>query len=587
MKTLSRIKIAVSAVMSALLITSFAGTASAAILFQDDTFDEVESDAIMIGSNDAGAVNTAIQFGADSTATENAQIEWDISTNTLNISDVAGTTTGTTFDINLLGGLTAAYGNVDLSGATQTRLREDTDPNTNAACTTLGEVIVNTTSNVVMICTATGTPGTWVGASATDADTLDSLDSTQFLRADDDSSLTAGSVLTILGSIDASGGTVNLPSGTSTPATCTIGDIFYETDTFVMYVCTATDTWSTVNPQDFEDVYTNDADSTLTTSNGNFTIATGTGTMDVTSTNTTATAIELTASTGAGGITASAGTGGLNFGSTGLFAISGAANSTITTTGTSDITVTAGDDLLFDDAQLTAAIQLTNTATGWATTLTAGGLIDNINSFTLTTAGEGASNVGLEASSLTNVTPASNDVQAALEALDAEVGAGAPNVEILNFYPEYPDTVIYRDGSSNLGTLVADYDNTNSQHYYRWTSNQITLQDIELRFRFPMPADFASVGDFTGAYRTGTTTTTNNTVDFTVTDVTDAATCGTSTSNSSANAWATATITAATLNSGCAGLGAGDLMQVIVKLYDLTGASTFADAGVVNLVYNN
>jgi len=598
----NKIFYALSLIAVSSLLFSFAGTASAAILFQDDTFATVESDAIQIGSNDNGSVNTAIQFGADATMSENGVLQWNIGTNTFSFDH--------TVDIN--GGLSAT-GTVDFSSAAHVNLRKNADPNTNSACSNLGEVIVNTTSNLLMICTAVGNPGTWVAASASNADTLDGLDSTQFLRSDTSTAYTSGTLTTnagttvdINGVLDASGATrFALPAGSSNPATCSVGDIFYNTTNNVLNVCTAANTWSAAGPQDFESIYATDADKTLTTGGTSFTVNsgggnisnnTGTGTFNVTSSNTTAAAINLNASTGAGGITATAGSGGLNFSSaTGAFNLSGAADSSLTTTGVSDITISAGDDIFFDDAKLTSAIKLTDTATGIAATYGTNGIIDALNSLTLTTAGNGASNVGIEAGSLTNVTPASNDVQAALIALDAKVGSGAPNVDTLVFNPEYPDAVIFRDGSNNQGTLSSDYDNTNNYHYYNWTTNQPTLQDIDLRFRFPLPTDFVSTGNFTGLYRTGTVNTSNNKVDFSVTNATDLTggaptTCASSTANASANAWATATLTAAAINTGCTGstaLNAGDIVQIIVKLYDVAGASTFAQAGTLGLAYNN
>lgn len=80
---------------------------------------------------------------------------------------------------------------------------------------------------------------------------------------------------------------------------------------------------------------------------------------------------------------------------TNAFSIQGVANSDITTT-TGDITLTAGDDVIFDDAQLTGVVQLSDTATDWNGTFSSDGIIDNINSFTSTAAGEGASNVGIQ-----------------------------------------------------------------------------------------------------------------------------------------------------------------------------------------------
>jgi hypothetical protein len=586
----------VSAIVLGTLLISFGGTASAAILFQDDTFDEVMSDAIMIGSNDAGTVNNAIQFGANPIPSENGNITWNIATNNFTIDHT----------VDVTGGLSAT-GNVNFSGSTQTRIRENSSPNTLAACANLGEIILNTGTNVIQVCTTVGVAGVAVWTDmpvtyaatagnaatadyATDAGTVGGLSNTSFLRSDADSNLLtgntlttdAGSTLVVNGILDASGATrLAVPSGGTNPLTCTEGDLFYNTSALehILYVCTTTDTWTAAGPQDFEAVYAKDSDKILTT---------GIGTFGITSTNTTGTAINLQAVTGAGGVTIGAGTGGLNFNSAGLFALGGAADSTITTTGASDITITAGDDLFFDDAQLTSAIQLTNTATGWAATLTGGGIVDNINSFTLTTAGDGASNVGLEAGSLTNVTPATNDVQAALVALDAKVGSGGANVDTLVFYPEFPDAVIFSDPATpgHNGTLTADYDDTNKQHYYQWTTNNAALQNIDVRFRFPLPTDFVSVGSFTGAFRTGTATAADNKVDFTLSDSTTNATCATSLANNNV-AWTDTVVAAGTINAGCVTLTAGDIMEVAAKLYDISGATTWAQVGRVILGYNN
>src|SRR5690606_5759394 len=76
-------------------------------LFQDDTFDEVRSSTILIGSNDAGAANTAIQFGNDVNPSENGTIQWNISTNTFNFDH----------SIDVTGGATVS-GTATLNGAT-------------------------------------------------------------------------------------------------------------------------------------------------------------------------------------------------------------------------------------------------------------------------------------------------------------------------------------------------------------------------------------------------------------------------------------------------------------------------------------
>jgi hypothetical protein len=624
----NKIQYLLAILTASVLFLSMAGTASAAILFQDDTFATVESDAIQIGSNDAGAVDTSIQFGADVTATENGNITWNIGTNKFSFDHT----------VDITGGLSAT-GGVDFSGASQVRLRENVDPNLNSACANLGEVIINTTTNVMMVCTTVGTPGVWTGMTATNADTVDGLHAVSFLRSDTSSAYTSGTLTTnagttvdVNGALDASGATrFALPSGAANPGTCTIGDVFYNTGTSVLNVCTASNTWTAAGPQDFESIYAKDADKILTTANGNFTIARGSGSFAVSGTGTTTLdqstltststgtttinsgsatndAIKLNATDAAGGITGLWGTGGLNFSSTtGTFSISGTGASTLnatsgalnlTTTTSGNVAINSAANITFKDSNLTSAIKLNNTQTGLAATYTAGdGIVDALNELTLTTAGNGASNIGLQAGSLTNVTPATNDVQAALVALDAKVGAGMPNVDTLKFNVEYPDTVVFRDGSNNNGTLTDDYDNTNNENYYKWTTNNTAVQDIDLRFRFTLPTDFASVGNFIGRYRTGTATVADNKVDFAVTNSTDLTvgaptTCASSTANFGTS-WASATLTAASINTGCTGataLNAGDIVQVIVKLYDIsdvTAPGTFANAGWVSLDYNN
>lgn len=545
-------------------------TANAAILFQDDDFHTILSDGIRIGDNDAGAVDTKIQFGNDVTPTENGTINWNITTNTFEFDNT----------VDVTGGL-SADGDVDFSASTQTRLREDTDPATNAACAVIGELIVDTTDTELQVCTATGTPGTWAPVvNVGDAGTLDGLDSTQFLRSDTSDSFTAGTLTTdagttldVNGAADFSGATrFAMAAGAADPGTCTEGDLFYNTTSNTLRVCTATATWDTAGPQDFESVYGADADNTLTTSNGAFSIATGTAEFDITSTG----LLDFNADS-------------FDIDLTGAFAVNAGAASNVTTTAgaltleasADDVNINAGDDVIFDDAQLTGIVQLSDADADWDATFATDGIVDNINSFTSTATGEGASNVGIEdAGGFFTGT----EVEAALQELGTAAGA---NNEILTFYPEYPDTVIFQDGTNNNGTLEADYDSANEEHHYRWTTNSLLgTQDIDLRFRFPLPEDFLSVNDFTFRYRTGSTTTADNQVNVTVNNDTDSATCGTSTGNASANVWATGTIAEATLNAGCT-LDAGDVVEVIVKLFDNLGAGDFADVGFLTLGYDN
>jgi len=600
------------------LVGLFHATALAAILFQDDTFMTVDSDNIMIDANNSiPAGNKSIQFGNSGT---NGTLTWTQTTSRFAIDHATDVTGGLTSDnVVDIGGTNGLTGN---SPATSRNvLRKNSSPNTavtGAACSALGEVIINTTANRLEVCTTIGAAGTAVWSAPT----------------------------------------ITLPQGGSDPLTCTPGDLFYRTDLAVLRVCTGVNTWGTAGPQDFESVYAKDADKTLTTGGTAFTIATGAGNFALTSTGATtlngntmgltstvgttiqaggtssfstsagnlgltstagnlnmtgggagAAAVNLNASNAAGGITGTWGTGGmnfsgpggiLNFNATGAFNVSGTGASTVQTT-SGDLAVKtntsgnvalaasgAGKSVTFADANVVTPIKFSNTATALNGTFTAGdGILDALNEFTSTTVGAGASNVGTSGT-FTNFTPATNDVQAALAAIDSKIGAGAANVEDLTFEPEYPDTVIYKDGTNNMGTLTSDWDSVTPEHFYQWTTTQASLQDIDLRFRYSLPPDFASTGNFTFRYRTQDAVNTNDKVDVTVYDVTDAATCGSSLTNNGV-AWATATITAATLNTGCAGLSVGDIMEIRVHLSALKSAGTehWAQIGKINHLYNN
>lgn len=127
-----------------------ASVADAKIIFQDDSVGVFDSETIKIGSNDAGANNTVIQFGSDGTGSENGNIAWNISSNAFGVDHT----------VDITGGLSAT-GNVNFSGATSYRMRE-VATHTTATCTTVNELILNTTNSQVYKCTVTGTPGTWV-----------------------------------------------------------------------------------------------------------------------------------------------------------------------------------------------------------------------------------------------------------------------------------------------------------------------------------------------------------------------------------------------------------------------------------------
>jgi hypothetical protein len=362
------------------------------------------------------------------------------------------------------------------------------------------------------------------------------------------------------------------------------------------------------------------------TESSNFTVATDAAGEDLT--------IAVTGATDSSVIVSSTGTGAdavrINA-SAGGFDFDGTTDSTINTS-TGDLSLGAGDDMFFDDAQLTGLVQLSVADTDWDADFATDGIIDNINDIATqlggdtistfnftednvladndtvyaalnkldlrwgdlssTANGEGASIVGIEDAGtyFTGTT-----VEAALQELGAVSGANAPNNEVLTFYPEYPDAVIFADGSDNKGAVVTDYDDTDNEHFYDWTSQQGTTNDINIKFRFPLPADFTDINDFTYRYRTGTVTEADNDVEvyfYNATNLTlgEPTLCASDTTNGTAGVWATGTLAEATIEAGCTGgtaLGAGDIVEVDIKLFDNSGAADYADIGVLTLGYDN
>lgn len=158
------------------------------------------ADSFVIDDDDSAA-SKVLQFGSDGS---DGTITYDNTTGDFTIATPAdsdlinidnGTLTGT------------ADGGLDFGSGDVFRIREANDPNTNAACTYLRELIMNTANNMLMRCTGTGAAGvaTWTN-------------------------------------VDTTGGSV-----------------------------------------DFEGLFSNDADDTLTTSNSDFTVNTGTADFIITS----------------------------------------------------------------------------------------------------------------------------------------------------------------------------------------------------------------------------------------------------------------------------------------------------------------
>ena len=257
-----------------------------------------------------------------------------------------------------------------------------------------------------------------------------------------------------------------------------------------------------------------------------------------------------------------------------------------------DVTITAADDIIFDDAQLTGVVQMSDTDTDWAATFSKDGIVDNINSFTLTTPGNGASNVGVydTGANLENIDPTTTvtDVQDALQKINGLIGAAAPNVEDMTFYPEYPDAVVYPDTTNNKGTLESFYDAAGNTSYYKWSTTDAQLNDMGIEFEFPVPPDYKATGNLTFAYKTATGVVADNAMDIRFYNKTNGMTlCDSSTGNASA-AWTTGTLT--NIAAGCAGgnqLDPGDIVRVEVKFYTKKLPANYTDVGYLSWAYTN
>jgi hypothetical protein len=557
------------------------------------------TDVNTTGGIDGGDIQ--MQFGNDGS---DATVTYNEST-----QDLVFATPGGDFDFsddNL-----TTTGGLFFQNSSEFHIREVTDEAT-AACTTVGELVLDTTENRIYVCTATGAPGTWIAS-----DAGSSQDFEDVYAVDTDDTLTASGTF----DIDATGAV-----GIDSDAGVTIGGagISLTSDGGILSL-------------------TGDGTNDIDILNASAAIDIDAGSFDVLTTG-----VFSIDGTGNSNITTDTGNLALSTTTAGDVDITGADNVDIASTA-GDVTITAGDDVIFDDAQLTGIVQLTDTATDWDATFSSDGIVDIINSFASTATGEGASNVGIEDASAwftgAEIEAALNEIEAlfgsttsgtfdftednvltddqsvysALDSLDLKWGdlastangEGASlvgiedtagnftstdvegalvelanglgnNYEVLLFYPEYEDATVFADGSNNKGTLEALYDDTDETGYYNWTTTKGSTQDIDIRFSMVLPTDFTTAGDFTFRNRVGSGGGGN--VSVTLQNITDAATCATSPTNANA-AWTTTTITGATIASGCAGISAGDIIEVQIKLSDDNGSDDYADIAWVNLDY--
>lgn len=148
--------------------------------------------------------------------------------------------------------------------------------------------------------------------------------------------------------------------------------------------------------------------------------------------------------------------------------------------------------------------------------------------------------------------------------------------------PEYAGAVYSADGSNNVGQLVLEYDSTNKENYYKWTSTQSSLQDYDIAVRVKVPDEFVSWDGDTPIefrYRTNAASSADNQMDVTMLDTAGSAVSLTGGADLANTSWTTATIT------GPESTGTftpGSYFTVLIKMQARTTNSGEAHAGYLN-----
>lgn len=148
------------------------------------------------------------------------------------------------------------------------------------------------------------------------------------------------------------------------------------------------------------------------------------------------------------------------------------------------------------------------------------------------------------------------------------------------FAPEYPNTTLHGDGTSNRGKMEVFFIDTDGAaapdnfNYYRWTTRQTSIQDMDLVARFRLPDDFSSFQaiPLVLRYRTSDNNLANNRLDISVEDSTGTVVPGMlgNTALVSGGAFTTTNITF-----GGGTFTAGQEITLIIKMSTLD--TTFAD----------
>jgi len=167
--------------------------------------------------------------------------------------------------------------------------------------------------------------------------------------------------------------------------------------------------------------------------------------------------------------------------------------------------------------------------------------------------------------------------------------AGGALARTISLTPEYAGATLSNgvwSGLSDIGTMTAGYDSTQTENYYQWTTTQTANQAYDIAISIPIPNDFSSWASTTPiTVDVNTSNTTNGTVtaklyDTTKTIVTAWNTC--SLTPGSASTWTT--VTGCTVTGTYSNAG-NKYLTLIIQLQAPTSGTT--EIGNINLSYNS
>ena len=161
------------------------------------------------------------------------------------------------------------------------------------------------------------------------------------------------------------------------------------------------------------------------------------------------------------------------------------------------------------------------------------------------------------------------------------LGVGSGGVVAIS--PEYPNAVYFESGAiaTTIGQLSYDYDETNNENFYRWTSTKAALQEYWISVRVRIPDNFKqwdSARPIQFRYRTTDASTANNFITMRLYDTAGTQIALTGGNDLANTSWTTATITGPDASGTYT---KGSYITVAIKMN--TNSTGNADAGFINL----